>query len=417
MGSLVLAGATSGSTTITPTDAVTVTCTLPSTGGTLQTSGSGFTTNGVAYASSTSALTTGSGLVFDGTNLGVGVTPSAWSNYKAIQMGSGVGLASYTAGAIILNLGTNQYYNGTNYVYVNTDFAASYQQTSGIHKWWTAPSGTAGNAITLTQAMTLNASGDLGVGTTTPDIFGNGFARSLGVYSTGVGATSSINVSGSAASRIQFGVGSTRYGLIYQDASNFMQIATTTALPISFVTNNAEGMRLDSSGNLLVGTTSTPSNSCRLAAFGSGTYTFAINSGTYTWYSGTSSNNMNFYSGEGTIRGYLTLGGTFTNTSDVSLKENIVDLTYGLPEVLQLKPRKYNVKGYEPKQIGFIAQEVQSILPELVDENNGLLGLSYGNMTAVLANAIQEMHTLITAQQSTIQSLTERITALEGART
>jgi len=94
-------------------------------------------------------------------NMGLGVTPSAWSNYKAIQMGSGVGLASYTAGAIILNLGTNQYYNGTNYVYVNTDFAASYQQTSGIHKWWTAPSGTAGNAITLTQAMTLNANGAL----------------------------------------------------------------------------------------------------------------------------------------------------------------------------------------------------------------------------------------------------------------
>ena len=94
-------------------------------------------------------------------NVGIGVTPSAWSNYKAIQMGSGVGLASYTAGAIILNLGTNQYYNGTNYVYVNTDFAASYQQTSGIHKWWTAPSGTAGNAITLTQALTLNANGAL----------------------------------------------------------------------------------------------------------------------------------------------------------------------------------------------------------------------------------------------------------------
>jgi hypothetical protein len=88
-------------------------------------------------------------------NVGLGVTPSAWSNYKAIQMGGGVGLASYTAGAIILNLGTNQYYNGTNYVYVNTDFAASYQQVYGIHKWWTAASGTAGNAITFTQSLAL----------------------------------------------------------------------------------------------------------------------------------------------------------------------------------------------------------------------------------------------------------------------
>jgi len=69
MGSLVLAGATSGSTTITPTDAVTATVTLPSTGGTLQTSGAGFTTNGVAYATSTSALATGTGLTFNGTTL------------------------------------------------------------------------------------------------------------------------------------------------------------------------------------------------------------------------------------------------------------------------------------------------------------------------------------------------------------
>jgi hypothetical protein len=43
-----------------------------------------------------------------------------------------------------------------------------YGQTSGQHQWYTAPSGTAGNAITFTQAMTLNASGNLGIGTTSP---------------------------------------------------------------------------------------------------------------------------------------------------------------------------------------------------------------------------------------------------------
>ena len=74
---LVLNGATSGSTTLTPTDAVTVTCTLPSTGGTLQTSGSGYTANGVAYASSTSALTTGSNLVWDSTNSRLGIGTSS----------------------------------------------------------------------------------------------------------------------------------------------------------------------------------------------------------------------------------------------------------------------------------------------------------------------------------------------------
>ena len=74
MGSLVLAGATSGSTTITPSATGTYTITLPAETGTIQTSGAGFTTNGVAYATSTTALATGSGLVFTGTNLGIGTS-------------------------------------------------------------------------------------------------------------------------------------------------------------------------------------------------------------------------------------------------------------------------------------------------------------------------------------------------------
>jgi len=69
MGSVVLAGATSGSTTITPSATGTYTLTLPAETGTIQTSGAGFTTNGVAYATSTSALATGSALTFDGSNL------------------------------------------------------------------------------------------------------------------------------------------------------------------------------------------------------------------------------------------------------------------------------------------------------------------------------------------------------------
>jgi hypothetical protein len=98
-------------------------------------------------------------------NLGLGVTPSAWgSSYKAIQNGQSA-FMSRSGGADSYLL-TNNYYDGTNFRYINTAPASRYQQDVGVHSWFTAPSGTAGNAITFTQAMTLDASGNLLVGKT-----------------------------------------------------------------------------------------------------------------------------------------------------------------------------------------------------------------------------------------------------------
>jgi hypothetical protein len=100
-------------------------------------------------------------------NLGLGVTPSAWATFKAFELPNGVYLGSFTGGTNAGYLGVNNYFNGTSFIYKNTDFASRYQQSSGSHQWYTAASGTAGNAITFTQAMTLDASGNLLVGTTT----------------------------------------------------------------------------------------------------------------------------------------------------------------------------------------------------------------------------------------------------------
>ncbi len=97
-------------------------------------------------------------------NLGLGVTPSAFASAsKAIQVrqyifednNNGYGIIRY-----------NGFYNGTNDVYIQNGYATAYQTFNGQHRWYTAPSGTAGNAISFTQAMTLDASGNLLVGTT-----------------------------------------------------------------------------------------------------------------------------------------------------------------------------------------------------------------------------------------------------------
>lgn len=106
-------------------------------------------------------------------NVGIGVTPSAWiSSWKALEQ-SGVTLASSSTIGIV---GQNWYINssGTD-IYKTTAAAALYKQTAGAHSWLNAPSGTAGNAISFTQAMTLDASGNLLVGKTTTAIGTIGF--------------------------------------------------------------------------------------------------------------------------------------------------------------------------------------------------------------------------------------------------
>jgi hypothetical protein len=99
-------------------------------------------------------------------NLGLGVTPSAWGSSTAVEFLSG-SLFS-TSNGNSLRLVTNAYFTGSGYNYVQSKAAALYSQASGQHIWYNAPSGTAGNAITFTNTMILDASGNLGLGTSSP---------------------------------------------------------------------------------------------------------------------------------------------------------------------------------------------------------------------------------------------------------
>ena len=163
----------------TPASGVLTNCTgLPagSITGTLATTNGGtgltsFTSGGVVYASSTSALTTGSALQFDGSNLGLGVTPSASgsSSSRVFEVNSGTALYGFASGATLVSGFANNTYGfgGTQYYKVTGAKASSFVQSDGAFYWYTAPSGTAGNAITFTQALTLTATVNLLLGGTT----------------------------------------------------------------------------------------------------------------------------------------------------------------------------------------------------------------------------------------------------------
>jgi hypothetical protein len=100
-------------------------------------------------------------------NLGLGVVPSAWgSTWKSMQIGI-VGSIAAQTNTTAIHVSSNEYINsGGTSTYIAGDFAGKYRQISGQHSWYVAPSGTAGQPISFSQAMTLDASGNLLVGTT-----------------------------------------------------------------------------------------------------------------------------------------------------------------------------------------------------------------------------------------------------------
>ena len=101
-------------------------------------------------------------------NLGLGVTPSAWqSTRRALQIGTNAALWGQASGSGATFLSNNIYFDGTAFKYLTTSAASYYVQLAdGSHTWNTAASGSAGASASFTQAMTLDANGNLLVGTT-----------------------------------------------------------------------------------------------------------------------------------------------------------------------------------------------------------------------------------------------------------
>jgi hypothetical protein len=140
-------------------------------------------------------------------NLGLGVTPSAWGGgFKSLDLHSSNG-ASFASTGGSMQAGMNFYWDGSNYLYKGTGHATRYQQLGGgsgqnNHSWYFATSGTAGNAISFTQAMTLDDSGNLLVGTTT-DTTGRINATQTGT--TAVYFARNTNATGAGGYQLQYG--------------------------------------------------------------------------------------------------------------------------------------------------------------------------------------------------------------------
>jgi hypothetical protein len=299
-------------------------------------------------------------------NLGLGVTPSAWgSTFRTLQLPGGSSISGTTDPT--LQITQNGFYNGTNWIYSTTAPVSNYYQASGQHVWRIAPSGTAGNAISFTQAMTLDASGNLAVGKTSAsyrvDIAG-AYQTDSGYYINGNTSGGFVWVRDNYA--LRFGTNDTERARItsggYSKFSNNGTYANSASYHEFYQTNNSDTLRLTSTSTavsgaygLYVDLTVDPNatDSFFVRCFGGATQRASIRS-------------------NGGLANY---SGNDVNLSDRREKTNFAPAKSYLDTICAIPVQTFNYIDQNLEEdpgltLGVVAQDVQAVAPELVMESN-----------------------------------------------
>jgi hypothetical protein len=269
-----------------------------------------------------------------------------------------------------------------------------------------------------TEVMRINSSGNLGIGTTSPaapltivrdHVSSNGTLKIQTVTSFASGGLSSIDLSDSDG---------TRKGLVYQDSTGFA-IETASSLPITFRAGGGERARITSGGTVFINNSSAiNSEILNIRQASSSNLTGIVvgyggSGGQWRSMSVTSSNILTF--NNGLNEGTLSSAGAWTNASDARLKTNIRDIEYGLNTVITAKPRHFERVDVEGTYIGFVAQELQNVIPEVVSgDPETQFGVDYGSLVAVAFKAIQELNAKVETLEAQNAAFEARLAALEA---
>jgi trimeric autotransporter adhesin len=370
-------------------------------------------------------------------NVGIGVTPTAALGALQVTTGTNGTAAKLGNGAFVQSFNGDAYYSGSASLDSAGVWTARSTGSSTIGAtiasgllFYTNTSLTNGNTFSPTERMRIDTSGNVGIGTS-----------SLAGYRVSVKQSGNTSLASVGIASIN-SANDTYIGMGYNATSDTCRIlasydSTGAFKPITFLTSDAERMRINSSGALLVGntgaylwdakilgynTTSAHAAATLVTNYAGDVSQAAVVIGKADNNTSTSQQFVWFYVNATTPSGAIVANGastaTFAGRSDIRIKENIVDLPSQLTNIMGLRPVEYDFieSAGGGRQIGFIAQEVQEIYPDLVSsDKDGMLMLADMNKNdARLIKAIQEMKAIIDTQSSTIQSLTARITALES---
>jgi hypothetical protein len=269
-----------------------------------------------------------------------------------------------------------------------------------------------------TTAVTVDASQNVGIGTTSP--------FSAAGYK-------SLTINGSTTGILAIQANGSNSCYFYSDGSTF-NIKGVQNIPMDFYTNDTYRMRIDTSGHVYIGTTNsaprdfTSGGGCVIKP-PANTFEFASSdtNPVFLNYTGSASGSATFitFRQQGAGRGSISTDGSTTaynTSSDYRLKENIAPMTGALNKVAQLKPVTFTWKETGNQSQGFIAHELAEVVPDCVTGEKDAIetytdedgieqtkikpqGVDASFLVATLTAAIQEQQTIINDLKSRIEAL------------
>jgi hypothetical protein len=376
-------------------------------------------------------------------NVGIGITPSSgWSSFTTLQLGGNT-YSAVASSNHYLNIAANSYYDGTNFRYISNGFTSRYQLSDGTHLWYVGVSGTTGNAVSYNTSMIITNSGNLGIGASITPVYKLEVSTASGSERIRVGTLQNNNNTATFEAITTQAVSSASSGWFRANAGGTMSIGTSTYTKAggdsgNFANLSAESqttaMTIKSNGDIQIGSQDSTVTT-RVAISFDAAYPNDVQP-SHLSLCGIADSRKRMSLGYDTANNYgwinsgqwgvqwtslymqksggALYGGSarLDNNSDIRIKDNIQPITGALDKVLSMTGKKFHMMD-EPEskiRLGFIAQELQGVVDELVIESdrtqtlpNGdvienILGLeTWGSSwAALLVEAIKELSAKVT---------------------